>query len=233
MTPCDGTSSSERWCCGTSTNCCNPDSNLGVVILAKKFLDAAPSTVTGSRTASSTASSSSTSKTSSSSTPIPTPSTAPGTAAAGPAASQPQADAQGSPTASAAPSESDPKESEGMTTGAKVGIAIGAVVGGAALLAVGAWLALSSQRKKKTGGDLPYGSHPSELDGSYSMDQKQPYLLQQTAVHEIQPQGRSYAGSMGSAHSYRPAAPVSELPEQQYVMELPAESAKPVKGRDW
>lgn len=32
LTPCDGTNSSEKWCCGDTTNCCTSEDNKAVVI---------------------------------------------------------------------------------------------------------------------------------------------------------------------------------------------------------
>ncbi|KAF1993509.1 hypothetical protein P154DRAFT_625395, partial [Amniculicola lignicola CBS 123094] len=37
ITPCNGSSSSERWCCGDSTDCCTPEDNPAAIILSQIF----------------------------------------------------------------------------------------------------------------------------------------------------------------------------------------------------
>ncbi|PVH92144.1 hypothetical protein DM02DRAFT_620115 [Periconia macrospinosa] len=234
MTPCDGTSTSERWCCGTNTDCCN-DPKGQVVILAKKFMDASPTTVIGTAQPSTTSKSSSASQTSAaavttafSGNPPPSASEGTQTTAAGVAGSPPSS--AGATSSAPSPSASS-QDTQGMTTGAKVGIAVGAVVGAAALVGIGAWLALSSQRRKRN--DAPYAQSPPELDG-YSGDRKEIYMLQQNSIHEASSQNHSYPASMHSHHHYnQPPVPLGELPVQQMRSELPGDEGKPEKGRHW
>lgn len=42
MTPCDGSRTSKRWCCGHSNACCHPDYNPDAVILAQILGEALP-----------------------------------------------------------------------------------------------------------------------------------------------------------------------------------------------
>ncbi|KAL2845277.1 hypothetical protein BJY01DRAFT_263677 [Aspergillus pseudoustus] len=67
ITPCDGTDTSEKWCCGTTTDCCGTDEEVHVPqnIYTKSTTSISTSTTSGST-------SSSTTTTTSSSTPTPT-----------------------------------------------------------------------------------------------------------------------------------------------------------------
>ena len=62
VVPCDGTATSERWCCGTSTDCCT--TNKGVVTLEQVFEGNSSTTVSATSSQSSTPSGTSTSATS-------------------------------------------------------------------------------------------------------------------------------------------------------------------------
>lgn len=191
MTPCDGTSTSERWCCGSNTNdCCSPDSRLPVVILARNFLDAAPTTVTGSMQPSSpsksnpSSSSPSASKTSNPSSSSPSSSSSPAESQPGqPTTSSPPSSPQQENSPTSSNSTQAPQDSQSLSTGAKVGIAIGALIGGAALVGIGAWLALASQRRRKSSTDKN-SAIPSELD-TYVADRKHAYRLEERPVHEV------------------------------------------------
>ena len=112
MTPCDGTNSSEVWCCGGTTACCDSP-GLKPVTLARQFGVSATSTATVSRTAGTTSTRASSSKTS-----------VPATSSA-------------TFSATAAPSNNN----DGLSTGQKAGIGVGvplglAVLVGAVLLGV-------------------------------------------------------------------------------------------------
>ncbi|CAI6293735.1 unnamed protein product [Periconia digitata] len=270
MTPCDGTSTSERWCCGANNkDCCSPDSNIGAVILAKNFLDAAPTTVLGSMQPSPTSSKqdspSSSSNAANPSSSAGASSSVPPAAAAQPTSSAPSTIASSAPqedTSSPPSSPQDPSP-QGLATGAKVGIAIGAVVGGAALIGIGAWLALASQRRKlnsaSSASELPSAStaYPSELAGSYGRDQKNRYLLQERSIHGAGSTGaRSFDGSANSLHAQdtrvemgmglgmhqqqqqspyyeQRSVALGELPERTMASELPADEVERVKGIHW
>ncbi|KAF2646827.1 hypothetical protein P280DRAFT_464988 [Massarina eburnea CBS 473.64] len=124
MTPCDGTSTSDRWCCGNTKNCCNADNKIDIVTLAAKFGESS-STAKASSTPTSSGSSNTASNTASAST---------------------------SNASSATSSPTSASEATGLSTGAKAGIGIGAVVGCAALVGVGVWLTLASRRKNGKAG---------------------------------------------------------------------------------
>lgn len=107
ITPCDGTNTSEKWCCGDTTACC-ANANRDLVSFPKQFVGMINGTIANLTT---------TGK----STPTPTP-----TSSRTPSAST---------SATSTPSPSAVPASTGLSTAAKAGIAIGAVAG--VLLLVG------------------------------------------------------------------------------------------------
>lgn len=105
---CDGTATSERWCCGTSTDCCS--TNVGVVTLKQIFGDK-------SSTSSASASSILNSFTSTSSTSTAVPSQTTSSATAGE-----------ENTKTSAPESSMRKNNAGVIAGAVIATAVGVAV---------------------------------------------------------------------------------------------------------
>ncbi|KAF2247734.1 hypothetical protein BU26DRAFT_506919 [Trematosphaeria pertusa] len=123
MTPCDGTPTSEKWCCGMTDSCCDTDA----VLLPRTFGAALSSTSTSASVATSSSSSATTLASS---------------------ASSPTSEPTASPTLSPSPSPStsaeanadattQPSSSTGLSAGAKAGAAIGAIAGVAAFFSIG------------------------------------------------------------------------------------------------
>lgn len=126
MTPCDGTATSEKWCCGLkNTDCCGTDKE---IVLAA---------VLGDATTSSSSASSSSSATTSSTTQ-----TTPATSASTIAALLTQ-------TPTPTPTQTtDPVTQTGLSTGGKAGIGIGSAA--LALIAVGGILYFVRRKKGKS-----------------------------------------------------------------------------------
>ncbi|RYN37837.1 hypothetical protein AA0113_g10999 [Alternaria arborescens] len=123
VTPCDGTPTSEFWCCGNTTDCCS-DPNLEKFKVEPTFSGVITSSLLPTSTSASISPSPSSPSTSSNAnaTDTPTP----------------------SPT-----STSQNNESAGLSTGAKAGIGVGAAAGVIALIAIGVLIGRRSHKKKK------------------------------------------------------------------------------------
>jgi hypothetical protein len=119
LTPCDGTSTSERWCCGNSTGCC--DGSGKAVVLLAQTLAAFQATPTSTRVRSGTTNFAS-------STEIQ------GVATSTEASSQSK--------------NGTNRKSGGLSVGAKAGIGVGAGVGALVLLGLGFFLSTVRQWKK-------------------------------------------------------------------------------------
>ncbi|KAF1954054.1 hypothetical protein CC80DRAFT_550517 [Byssothecium circinans] len=210
MTPCDGTSRSELWCCGNNKDCCNAGSKLEIVTLAAKF-GQAPLSLSSSASAAPSATTS-------------------GGAANTPAASGASSSSSASSSASGAAvgaSQTASSQSAGLTTGAKAGIGIGAVVGCAALIGIGALLALRKKNAK------PNHAETAELNGYAShltsSDSKRPYIVSQGGLHEAVSERE--AGELYEQRQPHNMPPV-ELPGETTLSELGADSAaKPGKEK--
>ena len=139
VTPCDGTDSSEYWCCGNSTACCGDDASFGKEKVDRVFLG-----IISSSSMSSIASSTSTSMPLSSSSPSST----------------------STPSPTTTPPNDD---SGGLSTGAKAGIGVGAAFGVIALLALGAFIGRRSYKKKKETAEMTTYYEPvkGELSSEY------------------------------------------------------------------
>jgi hypothetical protein len=119
MTPCDGTNSSAKWCCGDSSDCCAlPDDSPNVHFLAATF-GASTSPQASSTGSVATAS-------------IPSSTTATASASTSP------------PTSS-----NSNANNNDLSSGAKAGIGVGAAIGALILLGLGFFIAKSMQWKKK------------------------------------------------------------------------------------
>lgn len=139
MTPCDGTATSRRWCCGSSKKCCTND--VDVVILDARF--------TGGlleEGATKTSSTSSSSQTATSSAPESSiTSAASGTSSLATAASA----ATSSPSQSFTPSRQN--QDEGLSTGAKTGIGLGVALGVIAVLCLALFILRRKHKKIPSG----------------------------------------------------------------------------------
>lgn len=146
MTPCDGTNSSTKWCCGTNTNCCNDDKT--VQILAQKLGDQVPVLLPTSSASStsisaltdtshSTSTSSSSAPSAGTGTPVPT---------------------GGNSTA---PSTGQPSPSPSLSTGAKAGIGIGATFGALLLFVLGFVVARSAKLRHHSSNHFQLKSPPT------------------------------------------------------------------------
>ena len=127
LTPCDGTATSETWCCGATTDCCDAgQGSPGPITIARRFGETVmsnphtPTPITPYRSASSDSSSSSSTS---------------------------------STTPSARPNKKEPKS--GLSTGAVAGIGVGAAAGSLAFAAL-VFLLLRSRRKAKSKVNEPY-----------------------------------------------------------------------------
>lgn len=142
MTPCDGTRNSEKWCCGSTTYCCQPDDNPLQVRLAVVFNGSLP-------TQSASLSSNSTSATS--------------MVVSSPSTSTTQ-------SASATPPKNEDKE--GLSTGAKAGIGVGAAFSVIALLGLGIFITRYLRRNKTDQIASPEESiqHPTSKPMSKELD---------------------------------------------------------------
>jgi len=160
MTSCDGTATSKKWCCGSTTDCCNTEF---FVTLDAEFK------ATGPPIQSSVSSYLSTTTTSLTSSPTANPSTT---------SSLPSAPQS---TANNAPVSEIPRSNSELSTGAKVGIAIGVIIGALLFFGLGFFVAKYPQwrnRGEKNDPQLPtYAEHkgppvemevhPQEMYGSY------------------------------------------------------------------
>ncbi|KAL1795495.1 hypothetical protein ACET3X_005719 [Alternaria dauci] len=129
VTPCDGTPTSEFWCCGDSTNCCT-DPNLEKFKVEPTF----SGIITSSLLPTSASASVSPSASSTSSTP---------------SSSNSNANANANTSTPAPSAIPQNNHSAGLSTGAKAGIGVGAAAGVIALIAVGIFIGRRSHNKKK------------------------------------------------------------------------------------
>lgn len=135
VTPCDGTRTSEKWCCGRTRTCCDSDSTDAVFIaptLRALSVVEAQTVATSSPASSAVPTSAGLSTTLSPSLGTPT----------------------GSPTTKqqvASPSATDSlvTTKKGLSTGAKAGIGVGAVAGALLLLGLGFFVAKALQWKRR------------------------------------------------------------------------------------
>jgi hypothetical protein len=151
MVPCDGTATSERWCCGDSNNCCT--SNLGVIQLAQ-VLGGTLSSIESSATRSSTMATSLASSN-----------------AAATGSSTPASASASTPTSTGAGSGSNSSFSSSSNTGSRLsggaiaGVVIGALAGVALLAAAIFFARRAAMWKRKAsaapeiGGVPPYTQH--------------------------------------------------------------------------
>ena len=144
MVPCDGTATSDRWCCGTSTNCCT--SNFGVVQLAQVLGGTLSSVV---RSASTTLSSTPTTLSSAASSNAATTGVSTSPASTDPASGS-------NPSTS---SSSDSGSGSKLSGGAIAGIVIGALAGVALLAAAIFFARRAAMWKKNASAASPYTQH--------------------------------------------------------------------------
>ncbi|KAF9696253.1 hypothetical protein EKO04_006213 [Ascochyta lentis] len=198
MVPCDGTSTSDRWCCGGTKDCCT--SNVGVVRLAQ-VLGGSLSSVVSSSTTLSSAASSRASATGSSTSPA-------------------SADASSTPSSTGAASGSNSSSSSSSGSGSKLsggtiaGIVIGALAGIALLAAAIFFARRAAMWKKKAsvtpeaGVAPPYTQHTNGYGSAGTYDA--PTSDKYAHAH----QGEMYG-----------SAPAHELPGGAMDSELPAPDA--------
>ncbi|KAF3038049.1 hypothetical protein E8E11_002169 [Didymella keratinophila] len=127
MVPCDGTATSERWCCGDSNNCCT--SNVGVVRLAQVLGGTLSSIVSSSAGSSTTVTSSARLNAATTGSPMPASANASSTPTSTDAASASSLLS----SSSSSSSNSDSKLSGGAITGIVIGALAGIALLGAAI----------------------------------------------------------------------------------------------------
>ena len=200
LVPCDGTATSDRWCCGGTNACCT--SNVGVVLLAQVLGGTIvnSSTATSSATTLSSAASSNAATTRSSTSPV----------SAGASTTPTSTDAAaGSNSSSSSSSGSGSK----LSGGAIAGIVIGALAGVALLAAAIFFARRATMWKKKasavpeTGAVPPY-THMTGYGSAAAYDT--PTSDKYAHAH----QGEMYG-----------SAPAHELPVGTMDSELPAQAA--------
>jgi len=165
VTPCDNTSTSVWWCCGSSNACCS-DTSLAKYQVDNVFL--------GSISTSSLPSAASSSLQSSTNSPL---------------AISSSSSPSPSPTASASNNDND-----ALSTGAKAGIGVGAAIGVIALVTLGVFIGRRTHKKKKEdtrvetgyrepdkealppvyGHEVPATREPAELVGDQIQPQEVP-----------------------------------------------------------
>ncbi|PVH91266.1 hypothetical protein DM02DRAFT_664172 [Periconia macrospinosa] len=195
MTPCDGTPTSKKWCCGDSSSCCT--NNIGVVELPDKFVGRA---IFSSASASS-----------SSSTPASSPS-----ASTSPPSTL-NTTGQSQPASSAPPPP--PTSATGLSIGAKAGIAIGAILGVLLLLGILFFVRKALAWKNKAAS----AASEVEVEASGCANHDSPHYQfqqQQDAVMYRYEAARNGINELSDAK----AAKVSELPEAMQMAELPSYS---------
>ncbi|KAJ4983949.1 hypothetical protein SVAN01_10570 [Stagonosporopsis vannaccii] len=143
ITPCDGTATSSRWCCGDTRGCCN--SNTGVVLLEQVLGQVSSSVISFSSSATSPAAST-------------------------PSSSQSSTSAASSAAASSSPTDTNNPNSasSGLGGGAIAGIVIGAIAG-LALIAAALYFARRASQKKRSNtsdeaptiAEVPYSPAPA------------------------------------------------------------------------
>ncbi|CAI6340871.1 unnamed protein product [Periconia digitata] len=217
VTPCSGTSDSEKWCCGNSDKCCSDGTAITVPAVFGQNLN-------GNNNKTSEPSSSSSSS-----------SSAPPTASSNP----PQSNPGSSPQDQQQQQQSNP--SSGLSTAAKAGIAVGAVGGAAALIgALFFVLKALAWKKKSKENSNPYSpaspnpfldqNHPQMQMQQQQQQQQQPWA--RGATHELDSPATTPhlasavpAGSIKYAHETATAATetgmaASELPAVTKPVEI-------------
>ncbi|KZM18430.1 uncharacterized protein EKO05_0001324 [Ascochyta rabiei] len=199
LTPCDGTATSDRWCCGGKTDCCT--SNVGVVQLAQVLGGSLSSIVSASR-----------------SSTIPSSAESFRAAATESSTSPASADASSTPSSTGAASGPNSSSSSSSGSGSKLsggaiaGIVIGALAGVALLAAAIFFARRAAMWKKKasatpeTGVVPPYTQHTNGYGsaGAYDTPTSDKY------AHANQ--GEMYGS--GLPHELPGGAMDSELPAQ-------------------
>jgi len=161
ITPCNGSSTSERWCCGSKTTCCT--NNIDVIELPATFNGKA---VTVSNKLAST-------RTTSTGTSTPTAVTT---------------STNTSPTGSSM-SQSTQSEKIGLSSGAKAGIGVGVTLGVLALVGAAFFVFKALSWRKNGRGTKPNASDGNNYPPSYPLDKYQHVEPQptQSALAELAP----------------------------------------------
>lgn len=186
MTPCDGTATSETWCCGGNTKCCGKAGEIKIAAT----LGASPSSSSSSSSSSSTSSSSAASSTSSSAPSVESTAT-----------STPTSTSSSSPSSSA-----EPSPATGLSGGAKAGVAIGAIAGVGAILAAGFLLV---RRRKQQKANDPYTA-PVEV-GDYDASYPHSEMYGSSASH-----GAAKYAQHSTPHEMHGDGKAQELPAHTY-----------------